>query len=90
MVARCEEREERRRLCRQSTGERYRAAATLETRDTLFEHRERRVHDPGVGVAVLLEIEVRGRRLRILEDVARGLKNGHRARTGIRIRTLPA
>ena len=88
MVTRCEEREERRRLCRQSAGERYRAAATLETRDTLFEHRERRVHDPRVGVAVLLEIEVGGSGVRVLEDVARGLKNRHRARTGIRIRSL--
>src|SRR5690606_22951101 len=41
-----------------------------------------------IDVAVLLKIEVRGRRFRILEDEARRLVDRHRARAGVRIRTL--
>src|SRR5690242_9386836 len=88
MVAGGEQREQRRRLGRQAAGERYPAAAALEARDALFEGRERRVHDARVGVAVLLKVEVRRGCGWVLEDVARGLKNRHRARAGIRIRPL--
>src|SRR5579862_3736276 len=89
MVARREEGEERRRLRSQAAGEGDRTAAALEARDALLEHRDRGIHDPAVGVAVLLEVEVRGRRGRVLEDVTGGLKNRDRTRAGVGIRTLP-
>ena len=88
VVARGEQREQRRGLRGQAAGEGDRAAAALEARDALLEHGHRRVHDPRVGIAVLLEVEVCGRRRRILEHVARGLKNRHRTRAGIGVRTL--
>src|SRR4029077_6950785 len=87
-VARGEQREERRRLGGKTARERYCTATTLEARHTLLEHREGGVHDPRVGVAVLLQIEVGGSRGRVLEHVARGLENRHCTRTGIRIRPL--
>ena len=79
---------ERRRLGGEATRERHPATATLEARDAFLEHRQRRVHDPRVGIAVLLQVEIRRGRGRVLEDVAGGLKNRHRTRTGIGVRTL--
>src|SRR5262249_27619335 len=68
---------------------RDRANAALERRDPLFERSGRRVHDPRVRVAVLLQVEVGGRRLGVLEDVAGGLEDRLRAGAGVRIRALP-
>ena len=89
MVAGRQQREERRRLRRDAAGERDRAATAFEVGHALLEHGDGRVHDPRVGVAVLLQVEIRGRRFRILEHVARGLKDRHGARAGIRIGPLP-
>ena len=88
VIAGREQREERRGLRRDAAGERDRAAAAFEVGHALLEDGDRRVHDPRVGVAVLLEVEVRRRRFRILEHVARRLIDRHRARAGVRIRTL--
>ena len=88
VIAGLEQREEDRRLRREAAREGDRAGAALEARDALLEHRDRRVHDPRVGVAVLLQVEVRGRALDVLEDVARGLEDRHRARTGVRVGPL--
>src|ERR1700745_2862366 len=88
MVARREQRKERRSLRRQAARECHRAAAALETRDAFLENRHCRVHDPGIGIAVLLEVEVCGRRRRIFEDVTLRLKNRDRTRTRIGVRTL--
>ena len=89
MVARLEQREQRRRLRRDPAREGDRAAAALEARHALLEHRHRRVHDARVGVPVLLQVEVRGSRLRILEHVARGLVDRDGARAGVRVGALP-
>ena len=56
--------------------------------DALLERRRRRVHDARVGVAVLLQVEVGRRRLRVLEDVAGRLEDRHGARAGVRVGPL--
>ena len=89
VVARLEQREQRGRLRGDPAGERDRAGAALEVRHPLLEHRDGRVHDPRVGVPVLLQVEVRRRRLRVLEHVAGGLEDRHRARAGVRVGPLP-
>ena len=89
VVAGLEQREERGRLRGDAARERNRTASLLEVRHPLFEHRHRRIHDAGVGVAVFLQVEVSRRRFRILKHVARRLINRYRAGTGIRIRALP-
>ena len=88
MIAGRQEREERRRLGGDAARERHRAAAVFEVGHPLLEHRHGRIHDARVGVAVLLQVEIRGRGLRILEHVAGGLKDRHRARAGVRIGAL--
>ncbi len=88
VVAGGEEREQRSGLRGEAAGESHRAAAALQARDALLEHRQRRIHDPRVSVAVFLQIEVGGGGGGVLEDVARGLKNRHGPRSGVRIRTL--
>src|SRR5580704_14870298 len=88
MVAGFEQREQCGGLRGQATGKCYRAAAVFQARSTLLECGHRRIHDAGVGVAILLEVEVRGGGLRVLEHVARRLKYWHRACASIRIRTL--
>ena len=89
MVARLEQREQRGRLRGDPAGERHRAGAALEVRHPLLEHGDRRVHDARVRVAVLLQVEVRGRRLRVLEHVAGRLEDRHRARARVRVGPLP-
>jgi len=88
VIAWLEHREERRRLRGDAARKRDGAASPFEVGDALFEDRHRRVHDARIGVAVFLQIEVRRRRLGILEHVTGGLKNRYGARTGVRIRTL--
>ena len=61
------------------------ADPALEVRNPLLEDRDGRVHDPRVGVAVLLQVEVRPCRLGILEDVARRLEDRHRPRARVRV-----
>ena len=89
VIARREQREQRRGLRREPARERDGAAAALEARDALLEHRDRRIHDPRVRVAVLLQVEIRGRGFRILEHVARRLVDRHGACARIRVRALP-
>ena len=89
VIAGRQQREQGRRLCRDPAGERDGAASAFEVGHALLEHGHRRVHDARVGVPVLLEIEVRRRRFRVLEHVARRLIDRHGARAGIRVRTLP-
>ena len=88
VIAGRQQREQRRRLRRDPAGERDGAASAFEVGHALLEHGHRRVHDARVGVPVLLEVEVRRRRFRILEHVARRLVDRHRARAGIRVRAL--
>ena len=88
VIAGRQHREERAGLRRDAARERHRSAAALEARHPLLERGHGRIHDPRIGVAVFLEIEVRGRGLRVLEHVARGLVNRHRARAGARIGAL--
>ena len=61
----------------------------LEVRDPLLERGDGRIHDPRVGVAVLLQVEVRRGRFGVLEDVARRLEDRHRARARVGVRSLP-
>ena len=88
MIAGHQERKERGRLRRKPTGKGDRTAAALEACHALLEPRDRRIHDARVGIAIFLEVEIRRRRRRILEHIARGLEDRHRARAGIRVRTL--
>ena len=83
-----EQREQRGGLRGQATGKRDGAAAVLQAGGTLFECGHRRIHDPGVGIAVLLQVKVCGRRLRVLEYVARRLENRHSPCASIGIRAL--
>jgi hypothetical protein len=88
MIARLQQREERGGLRGDAARKRHRTAAPFEVRHALFEDGHRRIHDARVRVAVLLQVEIRRSRLRILEHVARRLVDRHRARAGIRIGTL--
>ena len=89
VVAGRQQREERAGLRGDAAGERDRAAPALEARHPLLEHGHRRVHDARVGVAVLLQVEVRRGRFGVLEHVAGGLVDRHRPGAGVRIGTLP-
>ena len=73
------ERQELRRLAARG-GERRRTA--LERRDALLEDVGRRVHDPRVDVAELLQREEPRAVLGVVEGVGRGLVDRHRARVG--------
>ena len=88
MVAGLQQREQRRRLRGDPAGERHRPGAALEVCHPLLEDGDGRVHDPRVGVAVLLQVEVGGRRLGVLEDVAGRLEDRHRAGAGVGVRAL--
>ena len=87
-VAGLEQRKEQSRLRRQTARKRDSARSTFEVREALLERGHGRIHDPAVDVAVLLEVEVRGRRLRVLEHECGRLVDGRRARAGVRIGTL--
>ena len=88
VIAGLQQGEQRGGLRRDPARERDRAAAALEARHALLEHGDRRVHDPRVGVAVLLQVEVRRRRFRVFEHVARRLEDRHGARAGVRVGAL--
>ena len=62
---------------------------SFQVRNPFLEGGDRRIHDPRVGIAVLLKVEVGGRCVGILEDVARGLEDGHRASARGRVGPLP-
>ncbi len=83
-VARLEQREEEGGLRGEPAGERHGAGTAFEVREALLERRDGRIHDPAVDVAVLLQVEIRRRRLRVLEDERRGLVDRRRARPGVR------
>lgn len=65
-----------------------RADAAFQRGDPLFEHRYRRIGNPGVDVAGTLEIEQRRRVIGVLKHERGGLVDRHRARAGERIRML--
>ena len=88
-VARLEHRKEERSLGGEAARERDGAGSAFEVREALLERGHGRIHDPAVDVAVLLQIEVRRRRLGVLEHEPRGLVDRRRARAGVRIGTLP-
>src|SRR5581483_229536 len=89
VFGRSEHREEARRLRREAARERDAARGALEARDALLEDRRGRIHDPRVGVPVLLQVEVRRGGIRILEHVARGLEDRDGARPRVRLGPLP-
>ena len=76
MVARLQQSKKGGGLGRDAARERHRAATTLEVRHPFLEHGHGGVHDPGVGVPVLLQVEICRRRFRILEHIARRLEIG--------------
>ncbi len=88
VIAGLQEREESSRLRRDAAREGDSADSAFEVRHPLFECRERRIHDAGVGVPVLFEIEVSRGRFRVLEDIARRLEDGNGAGAGVGIRPL--
>jgi len=88
VVSRLEQREEERSLRCESACKCDGPDTVLEVRYPLLERGDRRIHDPAVDVPVLLQVEVRRRRLGVLEDEARRLVDGRRAGTGVGIRTL--
>src|SRR5207248_660787 len=89
MVSRLQQREQGGVLRGEPAGERHRARAALEVRHALLEHRGGRVHDAGVRVPVLLQVEVGRGRLRVLEHVAGSGEDGHRACARVRVGPLP-
>src|SRR5689334_4989364 len=88
MVAGLEQGEQGRGLRSDPAGESNRSDPAFETRQSFLEHGDGRVHDARVGVAVLLQVEVRSRGLRVLEHVTRGLEDRHRAGAGVRVGPL--
>ncbi len=89
VIAGAQDGEERRRLRREARSEGHRPDAALEARNPFLEGGNRGVDDPGIGVPVLLEVEVGGGRLRILENVAGGLEDGDGPGSGVRLRAGP-
>ncbi len=63
--------------------------SALQCGDTLFEHRDGRVHDPRIDVSEHLEIEKRRCLLRVFKDIGRGLIDGSHARPGCRVGLRP-
>ena len=79
----------RERAGRLAGGDRNRRGAALERRDAFLEHRDGRVHDPGVNVAEFLQPEQLGRVVAVAELIAGGLVDRHRNRGGGRIAAIP-
>jgi hypothetical protein len=67
-------------------GQRQPGDAALECRDALFQHIRGRIHDPGVDVALDLEVEQVRTVLGAVEGVGRGLVDRHGHGLGDRIR----
>jgi len=65
------------------------ADPVLERRHPLLEDGDGRVHDPRVDIPEALQREEVGSVVGVLENVGAGLVDGHRARTGHRVRALP-
>ena len=80
--------QQRQRDGRLARGDRQGARPTFDRRDPLLEDIRRRVHQSRVDIAELLQREQVGRVLRALEDVGRGLVDGHGPRAGRRVRHL--
>ena len=74
-----EQRHQRHELRRHAAGHGHRAGGVLQRRQSLLEDGGGRVADPGVDVAVLLELEELGGRLRVVEDVGGRLVDRYRA-----------
>ena len=89
VVTGLQQREQRGGLRSEPARERHGTGAALEVRHPLLEDRDGRVHDPRVGVAVLLQVEVRRRRLGVLEHIAGRLEDRHRPGARVRVRSLP-
>ncbi len=65
------------------------ADAAFQCGKPLFQHRRRRVGDPGIDVPGAFEVEQRRGVFGILEDIGRGLVDRDRTRARHRIRLLP-
>ena len=65
-----------------------RADTPFQRRDSLLQHRHRRVGDAGVDMACALQVEERGRLLGVVEDVGGGLVDRHGARASRGVRLL--
>ena len=79
---------ERRRDRRRPRGERECRRAALKCCDALFKHILRRVHEPPVNIARILECEAVGGVLRIVEYIGCRLVDRHRTRVRDGIRLL--
>jgi len=71
--------QDRERLSGLSGGRRECRDSTLERRNPLLKDIRRRIHDPGIDIAELLQCEETCGVVRVVEDVGGGLVNGHRA-----------
>ena len=89
LVAGLQQRHEDGELGRHAAGHGHGAGAVLQRGHALLEDGRRRVADPRVDVAVLLQVEELGRLLRIVEDVGGRLVDGHRAGPDVRIGDVP-
>ena len=90
VLPRMDESLQRRCHGRRARGESERRCAAFERRHALFEHVLRRIHEPAVDIARLLQAEEVGRMLRIAKHVRRRLINRHGARSCRRIGLLLA
>jgi hypothetical protein len=90
LVAAAGERQNCERLGGLARGEREPGRAAFERGDPLLEDICRRVHDARVDVAELLQGEEARGVVSVVEDVGRGLVDGHGPRMGGRVRLLPA
>ena len=85
LVARLHQREKDQELRGMARGGGDRGAAAFEARDPLFEHRDRRVVQPRIDVAEIVQVEERGGVVDIVEHIGRGLVDRGRARAGCRV-----
>jgi hypothetical protein len=88
VVARLQDRQDRRQLCGHAAGGGQRGATVFQRRDAFLEHRHRRVGDARVDVAEGLQVEQAGGVVGRVEHVARGLVDRLRATAGDRIGQL--
>ena len=85
-VARLQQREEGKELCRVAGGSRQRRAPALQRRHPLLQHRDGGIGEPRVDMAETVQVEQRGSLVDILEHERRGLVDRRRARAGGRVR----
>ena len=87
MIAGPEQGKQGGRLGSEPAGERHGTNAAVQIGHPLFKCSYRGIHNPGVGIAVLLQVKICRRCVRILEYITGGLVDRSRTRAGGGVRS---